>query len=525
MHDEASRRQALVGFGAVGTSLAIATRAEGVGVDSDVLVSTDFGTLGAASMSTVYSQGQVDALVQTARLSGKPIYWPSGVHYIDGRISFSFPLTMIGAGSQLIGPRRELASNWRDSDFNGTVLVFRQQRSDGYLATVNAAPSTSGAALPTLTIRGLTILGPPGSGAVSSSAGMQLGSYTTTSTSVAVRCRIDDVNIANFSVGIRGVLENCTINSLYVVGCGTGLDLLPATNGNVFSGLNIEFCTRSALRMSNADGNVFLGGVIQNNDGTTDPIIKLNGACQGNTFTGIYFENRTTGSGRYSIVSVGEGGATCYGIEFLECHWGTMPDAAGRSIPGRLAFGYGSVGCVVRARGNTFRAVVDAAAAEPTPVVTIFAPGRGNMFEGGFREDTFEGASERQNTIINTDVGLNYQRLNRTIVRTYRDAGGDSGTPASQMNRYDELFVIGNRRTDTITLPASSTLPDGWSVQVIASAGGGINQRVGVAADDQVRMRLIRSKSMTTGELTTPIAPYESKTFIWMNAYKYWVAY
>ncbi len=541
MNEVASRRNALAGLGIIGTTLAIATRAEAAVVTGDVLVSTEFGTAGATS--TTYTQAQVDALVLAAQSSGKPIYWPSGVHYIDGRISFSFPLTMIGAGSQLIGPRRGLGSDdWGPSDFSGTRLVFRQvvgvtpPLNGGYLATVPAtgAVPIMGAALPTLTIRALTILGPsiPSESlpADLTAAGIQLGSVTEGYSGIAVRCRIDDVIIANFSLGLRGVLENSTISNLYVVGCGTGVDLLPFTNGNVFTGLNIEFCTRSALRLNNADANVFAGGVIQNNDGTTDPIVKIHTASQANVFTGIYFENWATGSERYSIVSVGivsvgVTGEPCYGIEFIECHWGSMPNSVG-SIRAQVAIGAGSL-VVVRAHDMSFRASV--AQNVPDPLVTIKAPGRGSIFEGAFLDNTFEGLSGRTNTVINTYGGSNYQRLNRAVVRTYRDAGGAAGTLGSLVNIGDDLFVIGNRATATIRLPLASTLPDGWSVQIIASSGGGDSQNAGVHETDQAAGLKIRSKGTSPGlfanDFTVPIGKYESKTFIWMASFGHWVAY
>ena len=397
MNEVASRRNALAGLGVIGTTLAIATRAEAAVVTGDVLVSTEFGTAGA-----------------TSKVTGKPIYWPSGVHYIEGHIRFSFPLTMIGAGSQLIGPRRALDTGWLDSDFNGTRLVFSPQsfgplEPKGFLATTTATSD----ALPTLTMRGLTILGPAGSADTGSFAGIQIGFIAEDFTGIAVRCRIDDVIIANFSVGLRG--------------CGTGVDLLPFTNGNVFTGLNIEFCTRSALRLNNADANVFVGGVIQNNDGSNDqPIVKIHTASQANVFTGIYFENRNTGSGPYSIVSVGEGGAIgaeCFGIEFIECHWGSMIDSGETSFPARIAVGAGSL-VLVRSHDMTLRAFVDPQASVKVPLVTIKALGRGSIFEGAFLDNTFEGLSGRSNTVINTYVGSNYQRLNRAVVRTYRDAGG-----------------------------------------------------------------------------------------------------
>lgn len=531
MNEVASRRNALAGLGVIGTTLAIATRAEAAVVTGDVLVSTEFGTAGATS--TTYTQAQVDALVQAAKVTGKPIYWPSGVHYIEGHIRFSFPLTMIGAGSQLIGPRRALDTGWLDSDFNGTRLVFSPQsfgplEPKGFLATTTATSD----ALPTLTMRGLTILGPAGSADTGSFAGIQIGFIAEDFTGIAVRCRIDDVIIANFSVGLRGVLENSTISNLYVVGCGTGVDLLPFTNGNVFTGLNIEFCTRSALRLNNADANVFVGGVIQNNDGSNDqPIVKIHTASQANVFTGIYFENRNTGSGPYSIVSVGEGGAIgaeCFGIEFIECHWGSMIDSGETSFPARIAVGAGSL-VLVRSHDMTLRAFVDPQASVKVPLVTIKALGRGSIFEGAFLDNTFEGLSGRSNTVINTYVGSNYQRLNRAVVRTYRDAGGAAGTLGSLVNIGDDLFVIGNRATATIRLPLASTLPDGWSVQIIASSGGGDSQNAGVHETDQAAGLKIRSKGTSPGlfanDFTVPIGKYESKTFIWMASFGHWVAY
>ena len=68
MNEVASRRNALAGLGVIGTTLAIATRAEAAVVTGDVLVSTEFGTAGATS--TTYTQAQLDALVLAAQSSG-----------------------------------------------------------------------------------------------------------------------------------------------------------------------------------------------------------------------------------------------------------------------------------------------------------------------------------------------------------------------------------------------------------------------------------------------------------------------
>ena len=69
----------------------------------------------------------------------------------------------------------------------------------------------------------------------------------------------------------------------------------------------------------------------------------------------------------------GEGGAIgaeCFGIEFIECHWGSMIDSGETSFPARIAVGAGSL-VLVRSHDMTLRAFVDPQASVKLSLIHI----------------------------------------------------------------------------------------------------------------------------------------------------------
>jgi hypothetical protein len=159
-----------------------------------------------------------------------------------------------------------------DSFISGTLIKFTNPASAGLLMDALSASKMSDVA----------IIG-PGSG---TNVGLQVGG---TSQGLG-NARIENVKIGNFSTGFygKGMMES-TAHGLSITGCGTGLRLSDAANGNAFTGLYVETCSVAPIDIAGCTSNTFTGGVLQGNSGAAS--IKLGTAAHANIFTGMYIED------------------------------------------------------------------------------------------------------------------------------------------------------------------------------------------------------------------------------------------
>lgn len=190
-----------------------------------------------------------------------------------------------------------------ESYITGSRLVFTNAADAGLLMP----------ALKAAKISDLAIVG-PGSG---TERGVQAGE-----TQGLARARFDNVLIGNFYEGLYGSgMMNSALYGLYAVGCDTGVKLRNASNGNAFTGLNVEACTR-ALDFADVTENTFTGGVIQGSAGSAGTVALLGANAHGNIFTGMYMENNGA-AWTFDLA------ATADYNQFIGLHW--THGAAGQS--------------------------------------------------------------------------------------------------------------------------------------------------------------------------------------------------
>lgn len=264
----------------------------------------DARTYGAKGDGVADDTAALQAAINAGVAACGTVLIPSGV-YTFSTLTVAGPVSIRGTGSKMsaAGSYSSNVASWL-ALAAGTVLVST--------ATAGKAISTT-ASMRGLYFADFALIG-PGSG---TSIGFAVGHPN--AGAACIRTRIDRVTVANFSVGVYLGLNNSQVDSLYVLGCLTGIQTGNAHNGNTHNAINIETCTNFALRLQNlTDTNMFNGGVIQSNCSAGGTVVAIDNASA-NHFYGVYFEN----AGATNTVHIGHTSGLGDFNTFVGCHTGS----------------------------------------------------------------------------------------------------------------------------------------------------------------------------------------------------------
>jgi hypothetical protein len=390
---------------------------------------------------------------EAAMSNGDVLYIPAG-QYAFTSFAPSKVIKIMGAAASIDYQLGYADSGWTYQPYvTGTVL--RSTATTGAAITFAPDMNKCGAAIENIVLIG------PGTG---TSVGLTLGG---SGVGFPVRTRLYNVNIANFSTGILASCENATWDGVYIEGCQTGLYTVYPFNGNTINGINVEYCSAYAIRLTESYNNVFNGGVIQGNTApTTVSIEATTHSTEQNSFRGIYFENTGAGS-TYDDLSVGVASTgTCEGNSFTECRTPATTNA-------RLRFGPHAIGNRLTPGIPTAPILLDSGSAGN--VLTLPTTATGTVTDNG--KNTVTGAAWRPYTPVwggttapaignGTIVGAYYRdgrncRYRITITMgsttTYGTGAYTLTLPFTPVGTYSTNSVVGN-----------GTITNGWLRQVVA---------------------------------------------------------
>lgn len=198
---------------------------------------------------------------------------------------FLFSELTCRSGQRLVGSGRATyrdrystfgTSGWMvNSNFGGTVL--RSTSTSGTaIKIVDPSEVTEGG------LENLTLIG-PGSG---TSVGVQIGGISPIKSTVNPQVR--NVAIGNFSVGAKlAYVNEGDFDSWIIRGCVDAIQFVTDVNDNVFTKLDMQWCTNGATISSNSYANTFVNPIAQSLSGSGFIISGSKNAIYNPYFEGI----------------------------------------------------------------------------------------------------------------------------------------------------------------------------------------------------------------------------------------------